>query len=129
MAVAQLFTFEDFPGVIAQMDLPGGEAFASIYAAFIVTVEIAALPFLLSMRLSPAARIVSMIAGWVAIAGWLFLSLWVNAVQPSTVDSGLLGATVSITAGWWEVFFSLALTVLAAWVAWGIWPLERKRKS
>ena len=126
MAVAQLFTFEDFPGVIIQMNLPGGEMFASPRAALIVILEIAALPFLLFMQLSPAARAFSMFAGWAVVIVWMATSLWTNIVVMATVNSGFLGATVSLASGWWMVLFSLALGTLAAWAAWGMWPLHQK---
>jgi hypothetical protein len=126
MAVAQLFTFEDFPAIITQMQLPGGELFSPIRAAFIAVLEIAALPFLLSMRLSPLARAVSMFASWAVAVAWLVASLWTNIVLQNTINSGFLGATLSITSGWWTVFFSLALVVLAAWTSWGMWPFRRK---
>jgi hypothetical protein len=126
MVVAQLFTFEDFPEVITHMQFPGGELFSPVRAAFIAVLEIAALPFLLSMHLSPLARAVSMFAGWAVAAAWLVASLWMNIVLENTINSGFLGATLSITSGWWTVFFSLALVVLAVWTSWGMWPFKRK---
>src|SRR5919202_305909 len=73
MVVAQLFTFEDFPAVIASLWLPGCDATARFLAAFLVVIEVLALPFLLSMRLSPLFRIVSMVLGWVVVILWLGL--------------------------------------------------------
>src|SRR5689334_10523404 len=78
MVVAQLFTFEMFSTVISGMRLPGGHVMTSVYAALIVSLEVAALPFLLGMRLSPAMRIMSMVAGWMAVVGWFIASLWSN---------------------------------------------------
>ncbi|MDN5274792.1 MAG: rane protein of unknown function [Candidatus Saccharibacteria bacterium] len=127
MVVAQLFTFETFPKVIADMLLPGGSDVSSIRAALIVTLEVAALPFLLSMRLSPAMRVVSMVAGWFAITAWFVASLWVNLSPNMGMNSGLLGDTISVPVGWWSVLFCLSLGVLAAWSAWGMWPCLRKK--
>lgn len=129
MAVSQLFTFEDFPAVIAQMNLPGGDAYAPIRAALIVTLEIAALPFLLSMQLSPAARVVSMLSGWAAIIAWLAASIWTNIMAEDAVNSGLLGATIPLASEWWAVIFSLALGVMAAWVSWSMWPVGHKSEN
>jgi hypothetical protein len=128
MAVAQLFTFEDFPGVISTMWMPGDAMLASVKAALIVTLEIGAIPFLLSMRLSPAMRFVSMLSGWLAIAAWFTVTLWQNLSSGVIVNSGLLGATVKLPVGWWNVLFCIALGILAAWVAWGMWPLAHRRK-
>jgi hypothetical protein len=128
MAVAQLFTFEKFPDVIQQMWLPGGEAIATVRAALIVVFEIGAIPFLLFMRLSPAMRFVSMVSGWLAIMAWMGASLWQNISGGVIANSGLLGATVRLPVGWWNVLFCLALGILAAWVAWGMWPLKVRNK-
>jgi hypothetical protein len=125
MAVAQLFTFEKFPHVISQMWLPYSEL-SSVYAAFIVTFEVAALPFLLSMRLSPAMRAVSMVAGWLSVLVWLAVALWENLSGNVTANGGFLGDTLSLPVGWWNVLFCIALGVMAAWASWGMWPLIRK---
>ena len=128
MAVAQLFTFEKFPAVIEGMWLPGGGFMSSVRAALVVVFEVGAVPFLLSMRLSPAMRFVSMVSGWLAIAAWLGASVWQNVAPGVVSNSGLLGATVKLPVGWWNVLFCLALGVLAAWAAWGMWPLKKRSK-
>jgi len=128
MAVAQLFTFEDFSAVIDAMWLPGGGGMSSVWAALIVVFEVAAVPFLLSMRLSPAMRFVSMVSGWLAIAMWFTATLWQNLSSGVIVNSGLLGATVTLPVGWWNVLFCVALGILAAWAAWGMWPLARRHE-
>jgi hypothetical protein len=127
VVVAQLFTFEKFAEVFTGMALPGSEVFAPVYGAVIVTLEVFALPFLLAMRLSVAMRVFSMIVGWLAVATWLFLSIWGASIGDSAMNSGLLGATVVLPAGWWSVSFSVALAVLAAWAAWGMWPLGQPK--
>lgn len=126
MVVAQLFTFESFHQVIAAMRLPGGDAVAPVQAAIIVTLEVLALPFLLSMRLSPAMRVVSMVSGWLVILAWLKAALWENLSSHDIVSSGLLGDTIPLPVGWWSVLFLLALGVLGAWAAWGMWPSRPK---
>jgi hypothetical protein len=126
MAVAQLFTFEKFPAVISGMWLPGGDIFSPLYAALIVSFEVLAVPFLLSMRLSPAMRVFSMVAGWITVAAWFVVALWENMTQDVISNSGLLGASVHLPVGWWSVLFSIALGVLAAWASWGMWPFKKK---
>jgi len=125
MVVGQLFAFEDFPAVLAAFTLPGGETLAVIYAGVIVTLEVLALPFLLGLGLSKAMRVVSMVCGWLAIVFWLIVSISGNIA--SLDNSGLLGAVVTLPTGWWSVCFCVALGVLAAWTAWGAWPLPRKK--
>lgn len=126
MAVAQLFTFENFPAVIASMWLPGGETMARVSAAFIVIAEVLALPFLLGMRLSPLFRTVSMVLGWIVVVKWLFFAIWENIMVTSVTNNGMFGATVPLPVGWWNVFFSLGLVILIVWVSWGMWPKMKK---
>lgn len=128
LAVAQLFTFEKFPQVFTQMWLPFADL-ASVRAAFIVTFEVLAVPFLLGMRLSPAMRVTSMVSGWLVVALWLMISLWINLTGSVVANSGFLGNTVKLPVGWWSVLFCLALGVLMAWASWGMWPLARKYKK
>jgi hypothetical protein len=120
MAVAQLFSFEDFPALMATLWLPGGEAVATSLAAGIVIGEVGALPFLLAMPLSSWFRKVSVGLGWVVILLWLYVALWSNIFAPNTANSGILGTTIPLPLGWWSVFFTLALGVLMAWSSWGM---------
>lgn len=129
LAVAQLYSYEDFPDVIASLWLHGGRPFAELCAALLVTGEVVAVPFLLGMRLSPAMRIVSMVAGWVIIAVWLKIAVVINVSDNAITNSGVLGATVPLTPGWWMVCVFVALGVLSAWASWGMWPLSRRAEK
>ena len=121
MAVAQLYKYEKFPEVFTGIGLPGGVVWSPIYAALIVTGEVLALPFLLRMSLSPAMRLVSMVAGWLVVAGWLAITITTN-VAGYTGNSGILGATLPTVSGWWTVCLFMVLGVLAGWCAWTMWP-------
>lgn len=122
MIIGQLFTFEDFPAVIAALWLPGGEVVARSLAAFLVVAELLALPFLLSMPSSPLFRIVSMVLGWIVAGLWLGLAVWENVMVMMISNSGIFGATIPLPVGWWTVLFSLTLSILLGWAAWGMWP-------
>lgn len=124
MVVAQLFTFEDFPDVIANMWLPGGEGVADVLAALVVSAEVFSLPFLLGMRLSAAMRVVSMVLGWSVVVFWIAVSLWQNITISVIGNTGILGDTVSLPVGWWSVFVFIAVGVLMAWASWGMWPMR-----
>jgi len=126
MVVAQLFTFEDFPNLLGTMWMSISDAWLPVVASVLVILEVFALPFLLGLRLSAVMRVVSMISGWVVIAVWFAISFG-SIVTNTQTDSALLGATVSLPTGWWEVLFCVALGVLAAWAAWGMWPLGRQK--
>lgn len=129
MVVAQLFTYEHFPKVIEGMWLPWSDKIAPVKAAVLVILEVVALPFLLRMSLSPAMRVVSMIAGWTATIGWLGLALWQNLIPHTVGNAGMLGDTISLPVGWWSVFVFAAIAVLVGWVSWGMWPLPRMKKK
>lgn len=129
MAVAQLFKFEEFPRVIEETWLPVGGDMSLLWAAFIVILEVLALPFLLAMYLSKAMRITSMVAGWLIAVVWLKITIWENISGSITANSGLLGATLPLPVGWWNVLLCLALGILVAWASWGMWPFARRTKA
>ena len=124
-AVTQLFTFEAFLPYIQSLQLPLGESFNYILAPLLVVAEIFAIPFLLRMRLSPAFRYMSMGLGCIAAALWIFITLWINLSNVSVETVGFFGDVVTLAPGWWAVFISLALGVLAIWSSWGLWPGTR----
>ena len=93
----------------------------------IVALEVAAVPFLLGMRLSPAMRVVSMVSGWLVLLGWFVTLILQNLSSHVIANNGLLGATVSLPVGWWSVLLIFAAGVLAAWAAWGMWALRHSK--
>ena len=125
MAVAQLFTFEEFLVLVTSFNLPGGVLFAHGITAILVVAEVFALPFLLRMPLSAAFRWVSMVLGLLASLVWVFLSVWVVATAQGVANIGFLGTAIDITPGLWAVFVSFSFVILAIWTAWGLWPLNR----
>ena len=122
VAVLQLFTFEKFPDAIASLWLPGGNSFAYFLAAFIVVAEVFALPFLLRLKLSHAMRWVSMLFGWLVPLIWLSIAIWLISSVHNVTNAGLFGATVPVEPGWWMVFVSTTLGIMAIWASWGLWP-------
>ncbi len=124
LAVAQLFTFDEFLELFASFNFPGGGQTGYSLAAIIVFAEVFAIPFLLRMYLSSAFRVVSMMLGWITAALWLSVSLWVVINDPSTPNLGLLGTAVETMPGWWAVLVSFALGLLSAWASWGMWPIK-----
>jgi hypothetical protein len=124
--VTQLFTFEEFLVYIQSVNLPFSEKVNYAFVPLLVAAELFSLPFLLRMRLSPVFRYLSLFLGCVVAGLWIFLSSWI-VLSGALVDSiGFLGTLVVITPGWWAIFTSLSLGVLAAWSAWGLWPGQRK---
>lgn len=129
LAVAQLYSFEDFPDVLASLWLPGGHPFATLLAALIVTGEVLAVPFLLSMRLSPAMRAMSMFAGWGVMLTWIKLTVFSLMTTDAVINSGVLGATIPVAPGWWLVGVFIVLGAATGWVSWGLWPLRMRAKN
>jgi len=128
MVVAQLFSFEDYSDVLVS-SLRLLEAPALIMSAIIVILEIAALPFLFSMRLSALGRLVSMLSGWLVVSGWFLITIYTNVTMGSVSNSGVLGATIPIPSGWWTAFFFAGVMVLMIWSSWRMWPFVRNAKK
>lgn len=124
-AVAQLFTFDTFTKLISSYDLPGGETMGYFVASLLVVAEVFSLPFLLGMTVSPAFRWGSMVLSWLVPLIWLKLSFWGAVVNEAIGSVGFLGTVVSVMPGWWAVFVSIALGIMAAWASWGLWPGKR----
>lgn len=125
-AVTQLFWFEDLPTLFESFGLE--PVLAVLSAALIVSLEVLAIPFLLRMRLSHAFRYLSMVCGWLVAIFWTSISLYVMISNTSASTVGFLGSEIPITPGWWAVFMSLALLVMAVWASWGLWPAKTKAK-
>lgn len=130
LVVAQLFTFEKFIPLVASFGVEGGEPVAQLLVSILVTLEVAAVPFLLRMRISPLARLVSMVSGWLAVSMLLISQIILNAFAGSATSNGLLGATIELPVGWWSVALMAGFAVLVAWASWGLYPWKlRGRKN
>ena len=128
MAMTQLYTFEEFADLVPRFNLPLGEVLIYTLAPLIVVCEVFALPFLLRMTVSPAFRWLSMMLGWLAAAIWLLVSIWICSTGPDVPTVGFLGTIVELPVGFWAIFMSFALCILAAWSSWGLWPGKRLQK-
>lgn len=129
LALAQLFTFDKFLVLVEGFGLPGGVVSAHLFVSLVVISEVFALPFLLRLNLSPLMRFVSMVFGWLVPLAWLKIALWLILTTNSVANIGLLGTAVVLVPGWWAVFVSLAIGLLAAWASWGLWPVGHTPKA
>ena len=129
MAVTQLYSFDTFQPLMADLGLPVSEIMAVLIAPLIIIAEVFALPFLLRMRVSRAFRWLS--AGFVISAAviWVAISLWTVLTKQIVTNIGLLGdiSVIALAPGWWAVLFSVALLVLAVWAVWGLTGTPRKK--
>ena len=114
VAIAQLFTYEKFAGVIEGFGLPGGGVTAGILAVLLPLAACTALPYLLSMRLSARLRTISGAAVLVTPIVWLAIAVWLNfAPNASQLNAGIFGATITTSVGLWTIAF----TLLWVWAA------------
>ncbi|MDB5183507.1 MAG: rane protein of unknown function [Candidatus Saccharibacteria bacterium] len=126
MVVGQLFAFEDFVPLMASYVVPINYGMSTFVACLIALTEVFALPFLLRMPLSPLMRWFSLVCGILAPAIWVKLGLFAVFGHTALTNSGMFGTKVSIHSGWLQLIVSLLLLGLAAWSAYGLWPVRKK---
>jgi len=123
--IAQLFTFEKFPGVIEayQIKLPG-----LLVAVLLTVFEGASLPFLLSMSLPRVARTLSRLSVLIASFSWLVLATVISA-RGYTGNAGIFGGTLESSNGWWFVGFMGLVALSAVLVVWELPPAPTHGKK
>lgn len=126
-AVAQLFSFEKFLPLVRDFALPGGRPVAYFLAAFIVTLEVFALPYLLRMQLSLTMRLLSMVMGWLVPLLWVGIALWLMLTGSTVTNIGFFGDVIVYAPGWLSVAVGLVLGGMAACVSRGMWPIARRK--
>ena len=112
MLLAQLYGFEDFSTVLTGVLRFDDRPLISAIAAGVVLLELLALPYLLSMYLSPLMRIVSAVAGAAVGLMWFFIA-FTNA-HASNV--GLFSASPEVSGGIMAAVWSSLLAGLITWV-------------
>ncbi len=110
LAVTQLFRFEELPGIIKAMHLAGFGVTNWVLAIAIPLLEIASIPYLISMRVTTQLRSISKWSGLAVCVVLIALTLWTTLYMGASVQSGLFGGTIATDSGWWTVLFSLLLT-------------------
>jgi hypothetical protein len=129
MALAQLYTFEEFIELTTTFQLPLPETLVYLVAPLLIICEVLALPFLLRMYLSPAFRVISMVCSWLVSLKWLCITIWVVTSAQQVTTIGFLSTIGDLTPGWWAVLVSVSFGILAAWVSWGMWPFSLRKSS
>ena len=111
MLLTQLFTFENFPGLLVGVGVGVGvtPVFSLMAGSLLVMAELAALPYLLKMSASSNVIQASKVCGFIILAALSVLE-FMAAVNNTT--STLFGATANLPGGLWALFFLLALWVL-----------------
>lgn len=125
-AVIHLFRIDTF---VPELDgvLPGGRELAGWAAVLIVIAEVFAIPFLLRMKLSSLARIVSAIFSVMVPLTWLLVAVWGLGQTYSTAQ---LGEFVSLPSTWLLVVLNLlwlALGLYAVYLLQPSWSKELRK--
>jgi hypothetical protein len=128
IALCQLITFTDFLTLLSSFGFPGGHPFAHFLGGFILFSEILAIPFLLKVKMSPLARVISMVFGWLVSIEWLYISLFLFFTINAVTNVGFLGTVVSLVPGWWTILISISFGLLSIWASWGMWPSAKTKK-
>lgn len=113
LLVLQLFTFEQFPELVATAGVGG--VYSYIVAIALVVVELMALPYLISMKVPTRLQKLSLVSLILAMVG-------LSVLEVSAYLSGqtvVFGATFGLPGGSWSLLFMAALWVLAFWGVFG----------
>ncbi len=113
LVVMQLFRFEKLLPIVESFRLPGGTIVAAAVTVLLPLLEIAALPYLLSMRISERVWRISRVAV-LSVPLLLFaVYSYLELVGNKLVESGLFGATISLYYGWWALLLVTMLVISA----------------
>lgn len=118
IALAQLFAFEKFGTTIGNLVPSFTDRDSDVVAAIIVVLEVAALPSLLIVALSPLARVLSRIAGPLVLVLWYML-IYCGIRTAHVPNSGLLGSDIHLSADLWVLLFvmiSFVVTVAVQYI-------------
>ena len=107
MLLTQLFTFENFPGLLVGIGI--APVFSLAVGGLLVVSELATLPYLLKMSASSNVIQANKICGFIILAALSVLE-FMAAVNNTT--STLFGATANLPGGLWALLFLSALWVL-----------------
>ena len=107
MLLAQLFTFENFPGLLVGVGV--APVVSLLLGSLLVVAELAALPYLLKMSASSNVIRVSKVCGFIILAA---LSVLEGMAAVNNTTSTLFGATANLPGGLWALFLLSALWIL-----------------
>lgn len=127
MVAAQLVTFEEFSIILGSYGVVASYR-AELLGALLTILSVATLPYLLHMTLSRAARVVSIVSGWIVGISWLLLGVFAM-LTPSLSSTGHLGGLVVTPPGVWAIVFGVLLCVaigVAQWMLGVTRPLRSK---
>lgn len=98
-AVVHLFRIDTLVDIINNV-IPGGETAAGWFVVVVVLAEVFVLPFLLRIKLSPAAHIASGFMTILAPLMWTLLAIWSYG---SEFSIGQFGQFIEIPSAWFVI--------------------------
>jgi hypothetical protein len=113
MLVAQLFSYSNFDGTLADTLPINDLTMTTITAALIVLGELLSLPYLLGMYISPLMRVASALMGFLVAGFWLVLTL----TNAHAANSGLFSTSFTLPGGIGAAGWSIVLFVAFIMVA------------
>lgn len=115
IAILQLFSFENMPGVIGRF-WPGlGSETSLLMAALIVIAEIFALPFLLGMQLSVGMRALSLLLTIGTVVYWSIVA-FIGMIRTVTLTGiGIAEPYALFPNGPWFLLMMTGVTIMLVW--------------
>lgn len=113
IVLAQLFAFSKFGATIGELAPTFSTRASQVTAAIVVVLEVAALPSLLIVALSPLARVLSRLAGPLVLALWYVL-IYCGIRTAHLPNSGLLGSDIHLHANFWVLLIVMIAFVIVA---------------
>ncbi len=113
MLTAQLFSYENFDGTLADTLPFNSLTMTTVTAALIVLAELLSLPYLLGMFISPLMRVTSALMAFFVSTFWLVLTL----TNAHASNSGLFSTSLTLPGGIFAAAWSIVLFVAFAMVA------------
>ncbi|HEU0266742.1 MAG TPA: hypothetical protein VFQ70_03890 [Candidatus Saccharimonadaceae bacterium] len=111
IVLAQLFAFSKLGATIQALVPMFSLRACQVTATVAVVLEVATLPGLLIVALSPLARVLSRIAGPLVLALWYGL-VYCGIRTAHVPNSGLLGSDVRVTADFWTLLAVMIIFVI-----------------
>lgn len=131
LAVLQLFSIEKYQAVFETWGLAGGAVTAGLLAGLLPLLEIASVPYLISMKLGARVLDLARFAAVAVGAFWFFGEVYAAWFAHGAL-AAIFGASAHMLAGWVTVLFAAFLLAACLLVVAVLRPgahLEPKRQN
>lgn len=115
-ALTHLARIDTFVPVLDKT-IPGSTNWAGLVATLIILAEIFALPFLLRIKLSPMAHIVSGFMAILAPLLWSMIAIWAYGTD---VSIGQFSAFLNTPTSWWLIASNIVWLTYSFYTLWSL---------